>query len=204
MKLASALVLFIIYSWANAAHDFPTVQAYVEQAVGDRAAPHVLSQSGQFTFGIARTEALAIVFVLKVKPDGSVLEVARSKAFDFSDPKARIFISNVEAQSERRFSIQLNYQNACDTETTFDLYRFVQVGQAWYVAGLDSSRCLWPDDAESHGATRKVRSANFLTGTVVETLLRDTVRLSYTRKQVKFQQFPLTDFEAFDEKYGPR
>ncbi len=210
MKHLIALVLSIYSCWANGAETFPTIEAYLERATGKPnaalawdAASHS-SPPGKRVFGIVRGEQMATVVILDEQPGGEVREVASSKPFAFFDPKDRMKVESVEAQSDKRFSIQIGFQNVCSTPFTFDLYRFTRIGQSWYVSGLDSTRCLWGDEGEAGGDSRMERSSNFLTGKVIERKFRKNMLVSERSKKTPFPQFPLAEFVPFDERHGPR
>ena len=206
IKFFGVVFLIALSHAASAAESFPSFEGYLEHITGESiailkvdAAEHT-SPKGKIEFGIVRGENMAIVFVLETLRDGQVREVAKSSPFEFFDPKGRTYVEIVQAQSDSRFSVQINYQNACGPAS--DVYRFSRVGKVWYVSGLDSCRCEW--GGENVGDTRTERSANFLTGKVIEKSIRKNAVISVRTKQVRFPSFPFNEFAAFDDKYGPR
>jgi hypothetical protein len=207
MKRFFFIILLLIYCQGSFSADrFPNLNKYMESVPSDSAKAwrSVVADREGMRFGIARSSRSAFVFVLKTYKDDSVEEVARTKVFDYDDPGDKTHITSIDALSTERFSIQIHYQNACNTEVTFDIYRFAKKANNWYLSGLDSSRCQWASPPEIGGGARTERSANFLTGQISEKTFKKNRLVKTMNSHRAYSPFLLVDFEVFDEKYGPR
>lgn len=194
---------------AHAATQYVTVDAYVSRAFGVGAGEAQLSTEGgrqpkDAVFGIAygrdSGNRHAFVFVLRREPNGRLTEVARSKAFDFSDPSGRTDIEGVQAQSDETFSVQINSRSVCGVYV--NKYRFARRGGMWKVVGLDSTKPTCGKNGEVQVAA--TRSSNFLTGRVVETEFSEDRETSDRADHVQFPSFPLSEFDPWDDRYAAR
>ncbi|MDT8998651.1 hypothetical protein RQP53_05135 [Paucibacter sp. APW11] len=140
------------------------------------------------------------VFVLERLPGGGLRELARSQAFDFADASGRTDFEIVEAQSDRRFSLQINSRSACGVHVT--VYRFAQLeAGTWVLAGMDTRTPTCGRNGELELAA--TRSTNFLTGQHIEQAYRNDKPAKRTVKQLAFPPFPLAGFEPFDSRHNP-
>ena len=209
MHYLVALLLAVFSAQACAAAEvFSTIDAYLAHATGKTdsvvSSAGKVSQDGKYVFGIVHEKGYkprsAIIFVVRESADGGIHEVERSMPFDFSDPSARTDIESVEAQSTGRFSIQINMRTDCGVHV--ETYRFAKVGTAWFASGLDVKDPTCDKDGIIEWKSK--RSANFLSGKVIEQQFRSGKMSSEKSKFVKFPSFSLANFKAFDEKHSPR
>lgn len=209
MRQLVPIVFAIACCAAQAGDTFPTVEAYAAQRLGKPASQVHLDTAnaraleGALVFGFAQAKdddkRDASVFVALQTSTG-VREIASSPVFDFSDPSDSSYIEIVEAQSSRRFSVQMNIRSACGAQR--NVYRFAQVEATWVVAGIDISDTTCGKDNAIELDWE--RSTNFLTGKVILVKYRDERRIGSTTKSVRPARIPLAEFDIFDERFGPR
>lgn len=211
MNKIIAFILAFCVALTCAAQTYSSFEKYAEdvyrQPITDLnvdAAEHS-SNSAKFVFGIlgqkqrpATGEQTAVVFIVEELSDGKVREVTKSKPFRFSYECCRLNIEAIEAQSDRRFSIQINHSGACTSG--FEIYRFAKIENSWRVSGRDSTQNLCDDDDKSSLEW----SANFLTGRTIEKRFRGNKLVSDKTVKKSFPAFPLAEFAMFDSRYGPR
>jgi len=208
--LAAAL---LIPACAAAQIGDAALDAYLERAMGRPAREiqaHLAdstSPAGDTVFGLVQVpqaleteDSTAFVFAARSGPDQDVVELVRSKPFAFWSP-GRHYVEAVMSPAPGRYTLQINYNGACTAG--FDIFRFAQRGDAWIVTGRDSTRMNCPDD-QGAGGSRNERSANFLTGTVIEVDYRHGKVKSRRTHHETFPVFPVADFDPFSDVYGPR
>jgi hypothetical protein len=190
------------------------LDTYLQQVTGrpaQKIQAHIAeakSPAGETLFGLVQVpirfeteDSTAFVLVAREGPDHSLVELVRSKPFDFWS-NGRHYVEIVESPAPGRFALQINYNGACTSG--FDVFRFAQRGTAWIVAGRDSTRMNCGADDRSPGDSRSERSANFLTGTVIEVDYRRGKVKSRRTSHQSFPEFPVADFAPFSDVYGPR
>jgi hypothetical protein len=191
---------------ANTVH--ASVAAYVRAAAGGREpdAPWLSTEEGSpalrrvfgVALGLGEGRRQARVFVLERQAGGGLRELARSKLFDFFDASGRTDFEIIEAQSERRFSLQINARSACGVHVT--IYRFAQLDAGdWVLSGMDTRtpRCGRTGELE----TASTRSTNFLTGKRIDHAYRHDKPGKPSTRQLTFPPFPLAEFEPFDSRH---
>jgi hypothetical protein len=209
--LATALLIPVC---AAAQTGDAALDAYLEGAMGrpTREIQAHLAESkspaGDTVFGLVQVpqaleneDSTAFVFAARSRPDHGVVELVRSKPFPFWS-LGRHYVEAVMSPTPGRFTLQINYNGACTAG--FDLFRFAQRGDAWIVTGRDSTRMNCGADDLGPGDSRNERSANFLTGTVVEVAYRRGKVTSRRTHHETFPVFPVADFDPFSDVYGPR
>ena len=207
------LVLTLTASFAMAAHAerrFGSIDEYFKALGASQHQPHLAdkpNENGRLVVGLLQIwptpeEPKAVVFIAQESRTGELTEAARSKPFDFGDGGGRTYVEFVEAMSESRFSIQINYRGACSSG--FDVFRFSRSKTKWVVAGRDSTRYSCSETDKSFGDTRNEISANFLNGKVVNRFyIQGKLQKMVTEKRV-FPEFPIAGFDPFQDVYGPR
>ncbi|QPF71644.1 hypothetical protein G8A07_01010 [Roseateles sp. DAIF2] len=208
------LVVCVVTAQAPAAassdETHPSVAAYVRAGMSEPSMHWLSTEEGapalSRVFGVAYGEnnsaRPAFVFVLERLPGGrGFRELARSKPFDFSDASGRTDIEALEAQSDTRFSLQINARSACGVYVT--RYRFAQRESpaVWGLTGMDTQEPACGRNGEVELASK--RSTNFLTGKVIEQAYRNNKPASSRTRQVEFPAFSLADFDAFYPRYEP-
>jgi hypothetical protein len=206
-------VLYALAGQAVAEDVAPGLEAYLRRYTGNASAPqcHHIADSalpqGRRVFGLveectsdAADAKRAWVFVADSTPGGQINEQVLSKAFDFAG--SRHYVELTQAQGAERFSVQINYRGGCGT--SFDRYRFALKEGGWVVAGRDSQHASCGARGEGAGASREERSVNFLTGRVEERDYQHGKLVSQRTHVDTFPRFALSDFDPFDDAYGPR
>jgi hypothetical protein len=204
MNIRIAAFLVFVASSAIAGDLYPTVDAYVKASSPDDPFLHLstekLPKNQSKVFGVAYgdfpSNRQAFVFVLDRVSDKGFREIAKSRSFDFSDPSARTDFEIIKAQSDTRFSIQVNSRTACGVYVT--IYRFAFVGESWVVSGLDTTEQACGNNGIEISAER---STNFLTGKRITHAYRNGKLFSTTSKRIAIQKFPLTYFDSFDPEF---
>lgn len=208
--LLMAFVVMALVSPVSEAEVFSTLDEYIRSATGKSDwgiySASYQSNNEKLIFGIAAEQKLdpraAFIFVLREQPVGKFDEIVRSKPFfGLSDPSGRTDIESIDAQSDRRFSIQVNGRSACGGYVT--IYRFAKIQEIWRASGLDNTSCSCGEgNDEAVCDTRTTRSANFLTGKFVKQEFRNNKLVSQKTKTLQFPKRPLSNFETYyDEDY---
>lgn len=209
MKRLFALLLMASIAMSTLAEQrFKSIDEYYEAVGGTEHRPHAAGRAnanGRLVAGLLQVwptpeEPKAIVFVTQESPAGAIVEVDRSKPFDFGDGGARTYVNSVEAQSDTRFAIQISYQGGCLPSS--DEYRFSMRNKSWVVSGRDSTRYSCPEYEQKVGDTRTEISSNFLTGRVITLEFKQGKLTKRTIKHEVFKKLPLRDFDPFQENYG--
>lgn len=209
-RLISLLLLTSIAMPVLADQRFKSIDEYYKAIGTPQHRPHTADRpnaNGRLVVGILQVwptpeEPKAMVFVVQEGPSGEVSENARSKPFDFGDGGARSHVEFVDAKSNTGFSIQINYSGACTSG--FDIFRFSKRDDSWIVSGRDSTRYHCSENDKSFGDTRNEISANFLTGKVESKYYsQNRLRKSIVERK-KFTKFTITEFDPFQDTYGPR
>lgn len=176
------------------------IQAHVAEAK---------SSTEELMFGLVQVplqmeteDSTAFVFVAKLEQDNSLRELVRSKPFPFSSAGGHHYVEIVKAPSSTRFTLQINYRGACTAG--HDVFRFTRKGPHWIVAGRDTTWMNCGADDRSPGDSRLERSANFLSGTIVEIKYHHGKVKSRRTKHEIFPMFQVADFDPFSDTYGPR
>ena len=137
------------------------------------------------------------IFVLFKQKDGKLSQVVRSKSF-FGVEDASV--EGIEAQSARRFTVQINGHSNCGGNV--GIYRFAKVHQIWQFAGHDDTTCQCHDGDVAVCDSKTFRSANFLTGNFLKQEFLSDKKISEERKTFRFKRILLENFEnVYDKKY---
>ena len=203
-RLVMLLVLLTALR-ANAAALFANIDEYVQSlALGEAKQQSVRATgSPQRVFGIAYgskyEDRKAVVFVLAIRPDGSLAAISRSPAFDFQDLSARTDVEIVQAQSARRFSIQVNSRSVCGVYVK--IFRFAETSGGWVLSGMDSSE---PTCGKEGAVLEKASaSTNFLTGDQAERDYDEGKLVKQRRIKQAPRVLPLTEYQMWSDAYGP-
>lgn len=208
LLIAISLACLTLQAFGN---DLPSIlKKYLEESAGkaDWNIAHAsrTTKDGTLVFGAATEilpkdmrpdERTSVVFVLKIKPHGDVLEIARSKFFKgISDAN----VESLDVQSDARFSIQINGHS--NFGGSVSVYRFATVRGTWKLAGLDNTTCNFNKNDESVCDSRTTRSANFLTGNFVRSEYINNKKTNTQRKLLQFSAIPISDFDGdCDDKF---
>lgn len=204
------LMLAAFTPHALGAEVFSTIDEYIDRATGkpdwEVDTVSYRSKEGILVFGAATEKAHAdshpdsrtsIIFILKKQLDGKFSEIVRSKPFfGISDAN----VENIEAQSNRRFSIQINGHSACGGNVS--IHYFEKVGKIWQVSGHDNTTCDCGDADEAVCDTRTTRLTDFLTGDFIKEEFQSNKLISRKHKKLQFKKILLANFEnEYNEKY---
>lgn len=212
--LLTSVLAFSLSGYAVAQTGSAQLDAYLDRVTGRP--PHEIlahiaeakSSTGEVVFGLVQVplqleteDSTAFIFVGKVDQDNSLVELVRSKPFPFWSA-GRHYVEIVQAPSSTRFTVQINYRGACTAG--YEVFRFAQRGQQWIAAGRDTTWLNCGADDQSSGDSRRERSANFLSGTIVEVQYHHGRVKSRRTKHETFPIFLVADFDPFKDTYGPR
>lgn len=215
MHLLLRFVLALLTASAYGMEDSPSLSQYVQSVSPiQNGRPRITYarrqvEDGSLVVGfiepdstVETIESQAVVFVALERPDGRVIEIAKSAPFAYYTASGRLLVTDISISSSRRFSVQFNHLGACTSG--FEIYRFALVAKLWRVAGRDGNQFHCNPADESSGDTRSEWSGNFVTGRVLAKEYRQNKLVSSTSTQTAFPIFPLSSFVAFEERHGPR
>jgi hypothetical protein len=209
-------LLLMLPTVANAAREFPSVAAYVDDVLGAKdgsnASCHVstnypslrgcgigdLQSSRPRLFGIFLLPGIEQGYLFIVERTKAGYIVKESNRFNV-DPRVVWGINEMRADADDRFHIDLQYGKA--STPTDDVYRFKLINGQWRVTGRDHSTMDRCSDKSIGPGTGY--SANFLTGKVVVVTYEDCEYVRKTTHHLKFPPISWESFDPFDSRIDP-
>lgn len=206
MKLSRLLIVipFAANNFAVAA-TFDSVDSYLATITGVGPSNTATAQSNDRVIGVVQwvcpgacdSRYVASVFVLDRNIDGSLVEFARSKAFEWQESAKTPALESVEIENGKFFVTLHHFAPTGQTRFTF-VYR----GNEWLLAGSDTHfLSMIPDHGdEAVGDTIDKRSVNFLTGEIVEAHYRANAWHSERMCSTAILRVTLEDVDLFDDR----